>query len=74
MQQRLSLFSAATPISVGAMFFNLRLVPSHGAPSLDLAFIIWTSAAHEVSAIPLKPAARIFPVNPTLHLPDAQGL
>ena len=45
-----------------------------GAPAADLAGIVVVPAAKEIAAIPLKPAARIIRVDPTLTLPFGQGL
>jgi Bacterial regulatory protein, Fis family len=72
-EQCLPLLRPAAPIARFAMLPDLSNVPLHRLPSLDLTFIIRASSAHVVSAIPLKPTARVFRIDPPLFAPDRQG-
>ncbi len=74
MKQRLSLTGAALGFAARAVLSDLGNVPAHGAPTFDLALVIGTPPAHEVAAIPLKPAAWIFVIEPAVFSPLRQGL
>jgi hypothetical protein len=70
MQQCLSLFAMATKIAGMASLFDLRYVTHHCFPSFYLPKVIFTSAAHIVTAIPLKPSSGILGMYPAFFLPD----
>ncbi len=74
MQQCLALLAAAGYVAGFAMFAKLRDVSANGAPACDLAFIIFASSSHVISAIPLEPAARVFAIDPTFLLPIGKRL
>lgn len=74
MKQRLPLAPAAVEIAAPTILLQLRDVAANGAPAFDLALIIGTTAPEVIAAIPLKPSARIFMVNPTFFLPDRERL
>src|SRR5262245_31202204 len=74
MQQRLSLSRAAIERTARAILLNLRDVTTHGAPAFYLPFVVRTPAAHEITAIPLKPAARIFVIDQAVLLPYRERL
>jgi hypothetical protein len=69
LEQRLTLAAAAAEISIGTMLSELSDVAAHSAPSFDLPRIIVAAPTHPVTAIPLKPAARIVGVDPALLPP-----
>jgi hypothetical protein len=69
MEQRLPLASTAIKRPLRTILLQLCDVTFHGSPSFDLSLVVGTPAAHEVTAIPLKPAARIFVIDPTLPPP-----
>lgn len=73
-QQRLTLARAAGQITRVAGGSQLPDMTAHGPPAADLAFIIVMPAAHEIAAIPLKPAARVVLMQPPLALPFRQRL
>ena len=69
-QQGLPLTRSAKGITWLAVLFDLRDVSSKRFPSFDLALVLLRHpSAHEVSAIPLKPAAGIIGVKPTVSTP-----
>jgi hypothetical protein len=70
----LSLFRAAVEIAFFAVFAELGDVALYGLPTFDLAAVIGTASSHIVSAVPLKPAPRVFVVNPALVDPERQWL
>jgi hypothetical protein len=75
MQKRLPLPPPAKQVARFAVDFDLPDVPPYSRPSPDLPGIFGLrSAAHVVSTIPLKPAARIVGVYPSLPAPHGQGL
>lgn len=47
-------------------------MPCHALPPLDLALVIGTASSHVVPAIPLKPPARVFAMDPALFYPFCQ--
>lgn len=47
---------------------------SDGQPAFDLAHVVGAAASHIIPAVPLKPAAGIFVINPALGTPVRQGL
>lgn len=49
-------------------------MPFHAFPPLDLALVIGAAPAHVVPAIPLKPPARIFRIDPAVFFPFRQWL
>jgi hypothetical protein len=58
-----------------AVTFNLPDVPSHCFPTADLSVVFFRrAAAHIVAAVPLKPAAWIVGVNPSVLAPGGQRL
>src|ERR1700691_1506754 len=66
-QQRLALPAAAGHIARFAMALQLPDVAADGLPALDLPRVFFGQAASRViAAIPLKPAARVIGVNPSL--------
>lgn len=73
-QQRLSLPSTTIEIAWRTVFLELGKVTTRRAPTFDLAFIVRTATAHVVAAIPLKPTARIFVIDPAVLPPDREGL
>ena len=72
MQERLALFAPAVEIARWTMFFELRDVPLHRFPSFYLAGVIGAAPAQIIAAIPLKPAARVFMINPPFLPPVRQ--
>ena len=74
MKQRLSLTGSALGFAARAVLSDLGNVPAHGAPTFDLALVIGTPPPHEVAAIPLKPAAWIFVIEPAVFSPLRQWL
>ena len=74
MQQRLSLFATAIKCSLRTILLELRDVTPHGAPSFDLSLVVRTTASHKVAAVPLKPTARVFVIDPTFLLPNPERL
>src|SRR5262245_10270026 len=75
MQQRLPLALAAQEIARLAMALNLPDVPAHRLPAPDLPPVFLPHpTAHVVAAVPLKPAARIVRMDPSLPEPLRQGL
>jgi len=74
-KKSLSLALAAGLVTGLAVKFDLPDVSSHCLPPPDLPKVLLRhTAAHIVSAIPLKPAARIVGVNPSVLAPDRQWL
>jgi hypothetical protein len=74
-KKSLSLAFAAGLVTGLAVKFDLPDVSSHCLPSRYLPKVfLWHSAAHIVSAIPLKPATRIVRVYPPVLAPDGQWL
>jgi len=69
-QQGLSLPPAAIERVWWAILFDLGQVPFYRTPTRYLSLIIDASAAQVIAAIPLKPPARIFVIDPTFLLPD----
>src|SRR4030095_4733525 len=49
-------------------------MPANGTPALNLALVIRTTPPEIVTAIPLKPAARVLRVNPPFRPPDRKWL
>jgi hypothetical protein len=43
-----------------AIYFYLGNVPLHSLPKFYLPLIIYTSASHILSTVPLKPSSRVF--------------
>ena len=74
MQQRLSLLRSTGKIELLTVLSNLCQVTPHRTPTSNLPFIIDTTPAQVVTAIPLKPAAWILLMYPPLAAPDTQGL
>lgn len=74
MQQRLSLSPTTAQMARFAVFLQLRDVPANCTPSRDLPQIICVAAPAVISAIPLKPAARVVFVNPATLSPHRQRL
>jgi hypothetical protein len=74
MKQRLSLTWPALGFTARAVLSDLGNVPAHGAPTFYLALVIRTPPPHEVAAIPLKPAAGIFVIDPAAFSPLPQWL
>ena len=56
------------------MFFQLSHVPANGAPTRDLAQIIFTATSAIISAIPLEPATRIVGMDPAFAPPFRERL
>ena len=56
------------------MFLQLRDMTADRPPTLDLALVIGTTPPEIVTAIPLKPAARVLRVNPAFPAPDRERL
>src|SRR4029079_4720996 len=74
MEPRLPLLAAAIQSSARTILLQLRHVTLHCSPTLNLSLVVGTTAAEVVAAIPLKPAARIFVIDPTLPPPHDQRL
>ena len=72
-QKSLALARAAQKISLQTVLLKLGDVPAHILPALDLALIVFATAAQVVTAVPLEPAAGIVMVNPAFLLPVGQG-
>ena len=66
--------SPAVEVAARAVLLQLRKMTPNCAPALDLAQIIRAPAAGIITAIPLKPAPRIFVADPTLRAPDRERL
>jgi hypothetical protein len=73
-QQRLALFSPTIEVLASAVLLQLRKMTPHSSPAFNLAQIICAAAAGIIPAIPLKPAARIFVINPALLAPNRERL
>jgi hypothetical protein len=69
MQDGLSLLATAFEIAFLAVLADRRHMPPDGAPSPDLPRVVVTPAAHIVPAVPLKPAARILRMDPSVSTP-----
>jgi hypothetical protein len=69
MQKRLPLLFPTTQIPFPAILPNLRNMSFHHSPPFDLPRIVLVTATHIISAIPLKPSARIIFMNPTFLSP-----
>lgn len=74
MEQCLSLLATAAPVAGQAVGPYLRRVPPEGPPPSDLPRIVGAAPSHVVAAIPLKPAARVFMIEPALRSPDRKRL
>ena len=74
LQKCLSLFWTTVKFISLAVFFHLRDMPTHCAPTLYLPFVIVAPSAQIVSAIPLEPTARIFFPNPPFSPPHRKRL
>lgn len=74
MEQGLTLAGSTGPVPGMAILFHLSDVPLDGFPSLDLSTVfLGKAAAHVVSAVPLEPAARVFPIDPAFLHPIREG-
>ena len=74
-KEGLSLAFAAGLVAGLAVKFDLPNVSSHCLPAPDLSKVfLRRTAAHIISAIPLKPAARIVGVYPSVLAPNVQWL
>ena len=74
-KKRLSLAFAAGLVTGLAVKFDLPDVSPHCLPAPNLSKVFLRhSAAHIIPAIPLKPAARIVGVYPSIFAPDGQWL
>lgn len=70
MQQSLPLPSAAEQVAGLAMFLQLPDVTADRFPALDLAPVFpGYPPAHVITAVPLKPPARIVGMDPSFALP-----
>jgi hypothetical protein len=74
MQQCLALTTATSEVAWGAMLLQLSDVTPHCAPPFDLPQIVQTAPAGIVTAVPLKPTARILMTNPTFLSPFGKRL
>ena len=74
MKQRLALFRPAFCFAFRTILPDLCDVTTHGAPAFDLSLVVRTTAAHVIPAVPLKPTARIFVIDPAILLPDRERL
>ena len=75
MKKSLSLVFAAGLVTGLAVKFDLPDVSSHCLPPPNLSKVfLRRTAAHIVSAVPLKPAARIVGLYPSVLAPDGQCL
>ena len=74
MQQRLALTRAAEDIARLAIFSHLRDVAGDLLPPRYLAAIVRYPPPAVITAVPLKPAARIVGMNPAFAAPHRQGL
>jgi len=70
MKQCLSLSRAAVECKRRAIVSDLRYMTPDSAPAFYLSVVINTAAAKVVAAIPLKPAPRVFHVDPAFFSPD----
>jgi hypothetical protein len=70
MQQRLSLSWPAIERVGWTILSKLGYMTPHRPPSFNLPLIVGAPATHEVTAIPLKPPARILVINPAVLSPD----
>ena len=74
LKERLPLTRATREIARSTMPHHLRNVPPHRSPPSNLSRIIPVPATTIVSAIPLKPPARIIRVNPSFLSPHRERL
>ena len=75
MQQRLALTLPAEKIARLAIHLQLTDVASDRGPAFDLSCIfVRKPPASKIAAIPLKPAARVFAVNPAFAAPHRKRL
>ena len=51
------------------MAFELADMAPHIEPTVDLPLVILVTAAHELTAVPLKPPARVIGMDPTFLAP-----
>lgn len=66
---------SAGEITCHAVVLDLCYVPANGLPALNLSLILLRDASpHIVSAVPLKPSARVLFVYPALFLPNGERL
>ncbi len=71
----MSLGRTTAQVTFAAMGFDLADMATDGLPPFDLAqVLVGHTAAHIISAIPLKPSARIVGVDPAFAPPFAKGL
>lgn len=74
-QQRLPLPRTAKRIAGLAVHFDLIDVTTKGLPALDLPSVLLRHPpAHVIAAVPLKPAPRIFGMDPAFPAPDRERL
>jgi len=74
MQYCLTLFRSTRHITRPTVLLYLGNVPCYGFPSSNLPFIVRTTSAHVITAIPLKPTAWVFFINPSFLLPYRKWL
>src|ERR1043166_10086 len=72
MKEGLSLPRAAFEFARWTVFFQLRNVTANRAPAFDLALVVNGTTAHVITAVPLKPAAWILVIDPTLLAPHRE--
>ena len=74
MQERLTLPGPAFQVAAAAMLFELGNMSADGAPPRDLPGVVGAPAAQVIAAVPLKPAAWVFVIDPALGAPGRQWL
>jgi hypothetical protein len=74
MQQRLPLFWATKNISSSTIIFDLHYMPTHSEPPFYLLLVIIGPTTHKISAVPLKPPARVLRMYPAFCLPYRKRL
>jgi hypothetical protein len=65
---------SAVEVTMSAVLFQLGDVPANCPPTPNLSLIVRAAASAVISAIPLKPATRIFVINPTIVSPHQERL
>ena len=69
MQESLALPTTAKEGSTRTVVSNLSDMAPHRFPAPDLSLVVRTTTPHVIAAVPLEPAPRVFPVQPSLASP-----
>ncbi len=74
MEKRLTLPRTTIQTATRTVAFQLAEMPADRSPAFDLTQVIGATSPRIISAIPLKPAARIFRINPAIFPPNDERL